>query len=366
MSSVLFERRGPLAIATLNQPKSLNALSLEMIDLLYPQFKEWQEDDSIKVVWLQGAGDKAFCAGGDIVGLYNSMKDTAKGERNKAAEDFFSREYRLDYLLHRFDKPVICWAAGIVMGGGLGLLAGCSHRVATESSRIAMPEITIGLYPDVGGSRFLSRMPGDIGLFLGLTGASINAADAHYVGLADQLLSNDSRDAVIEALSQLDWSDDNRHNDALVTRLLRRHALPLGDWPEDVVKQRFELINDLCDADTLPEVVERICAYPGDDKWLKKAAATLASGCPQSAWLTWQAKQEAQGKSLADVFRMEWMLSMQCIHHGDLQEGVRALLIDKDKQPQFRHQSVADVSEDYLLAFFSLPPGVEEHPLADL
>ncbi len=366
MPSVVFEQQGALGIARLNAEKSLNALSLDMIDLLYPQLLAWQKDDNIKAVWLEGAGTRAFCAGGDVVSLYHSIVATEDGERNADAEAFFEREYRLDYLLYYFGKPIICWAEGIVMGGGLGLLAGSSHRIVTPSSRIAMPEITIGLYPDVGGSRFLNRMPGDVGLFLGLTGASANAADAHYTGLADHVMAGDQRDVVKAALADTNFSEDSRQVDIEVTRLLRRHTLPLADWPEEVIKPHFDIINHLCDTDTLPEVVANICEYAGDDKWLQKAAAGLKAGCPQSAWLVWIAQQQAAEMSLADVFRMEWNLSMQCCYHGDFKEGVRALLVDKDKSPAFRYSQVEDIPEDYLANFLTLPPGVETHPLADL
>lgn len=366
MSAVLFERHAGLACATLSSPKSLNALSLEMIDLLYPQLLEWQQDDSVKVVWLAGQGERAFCAGGDIVALYRSMTEQTDGSRNRLAEDFFEREYRLDYLLHNFGKPIVCWGQGVVMGGGLGLLAGASHRIVTPSSRIAMPEITIGLYPDVGGSRFLSRMPGATGLFLGLTGARLNAADARYVGLADHLIADDKRDTLLTALADTNWGDDNRDNDTQVARLLRQHALAADAWPDDVVKPHFDVINDLCDADSLPEVVARISDYPGDDAWLTRAAATLAAGCPQTAWLVWEAQHRARSMSLAEVFRMEWMMSVQCTLRGDLKEGIRALLIDKDQQPQFNHHSVADVRPEDVTAFFERPAGVVSHPLADL
>lgn len=366
MSLVLFERKGPIAIATLNNPKALNALSLDMIKLLHPQLVAWQQDASVKAIWLQGAGDKAFCAGGDVVGLYHSINQTAPQQRNTQAEAFFEHEYRLDYLIHRFDKPIVCWGNGIVMGGGIGLMAGCSHRLVTPDSRLAMPEITIGLYPDVGGSRFLSRMPGDVGLFLGLTGASINATDAHYVGLADHVVASSSRDTLLQALHNLPWTDDDRFNDGLVSRLMRSHSLPLDAWPDDVIRKHYDVINSLCDADDLPDVVERICRYPGDDAWLQRAATTLAAGSPLSAWLVWLAQMKAQQLSLAEVFQMEWVLSMQCVYHADLKEGVRALLVDKDKSPRFTHASVKDVTETELAVFFELPAGVTANPLADL
>ena len=348
-----------IGFATLNVPKALNSLSLEMIDLLYARLSDWQQDNSVAAVWLDAEGDKAFCAGGDIVRLYQSMVDTPKGERNRYAEDFFAREYRLDYLLHTFGKPVICWGHGIVMGGGLGLMSGCSHRVVTEKSRIAMPEITIGLHPDVGGSWFLNRMPGRLGLFLGLTGASINAADALFVGLADRAVSHQHKAAVIAELlerSQLDH--------AAVSALLRQHQIASDGLPASALREHFDQINALCDADSLEQLYTNITGYQGDDPMLQKAAVTLAKGCVQTAWLVWESQRRVREMSLVEAFRMEWIMSVQCALHDDFREGVRALLIDKDGSPAFRYGKVEDFPETVLNEFFVSP--VNPHPLEAL
>jgi enoyl-CoA hydratase/carnithine racemase len=348
-----------VGVATLNVPKSLNSLSLEMIDLLAAQLLSWQQDDQVAAVWLDAEGDKAFCAGGDIVRLYQSMVDTPKGERNLYAEDFFAREYRLDYLLHSYRKPVICWGHGIVMGGGLGLMSGCSHRVVTEKSRIAMPEITIGLHPDVGGSWFLNRMPGHTGLFLGLTGAQINATDALFVGLADRAIAHERKADVMEALLTMTAIDHGA-----VSALLRRHALAAEQLPVSNVRVHLDKINALCDADSLAALFHQITGYQGDDPWLQKAAATLAKGCVQTAWLVWVSQQRVRHLSLAQAFRMEWTLSVQCALHDDFREGVRALLIDKDGKPAFRYTRIDDFPAEVLEAFFLSP--VTPHPLEAL
>ena len=147
-----------IAFMTLNSPKSLNALSVDMINLVYPKLTQWKAQESIVAVFLQGKGDKAFCAGGDIVHIYNDMISDV-GDFTPNLENYFTMEYELDHFIHTFNKPFIVWGNGIVMGGGLGLMVGGSHRVVTENSRIAMPEVSIGFYPDVGGSYFLNRMP---------------------------------------------------------------------------------------------------------------------------------------------------------------------------------------------------------------
>ena len=348
-----------IGFATLNVPKTLNSLSLEMIDLLYAQLTDWQQDNNIAAVWLDAEGEKAFCAGGDIVRLYQSMVDTPKGERNQYAEDFFAREYRLDYLLHNFGKPVICWGHGIVMGGGLGLMSGCSHRVVTEKSRIAMPEITIGLHPDVGGSWFLNRMPGQLGLFLGLTGANINAADALFVGLADRAISHEKKATVIAELlvqPQLDH--------AAVSAVLRQQKMASDALPVSNLRNDFDQINELCDADSLAQLHAKIIGYQGDDPLLQKAATTLAKGSVQTAWLVWESQRRVRQMSLADAFRMEWSMSVQCALHDDFREGVRALLIDKDGSPAFRYRKVEDFPAPVLNEFFVSP--VTPHPLEAL
>ena len=209
-----------VAFATLNAERSLNALSLEMVELHYNKLKEWQERDDVSVIVLEGAGEKAFCAGGDVVQLHNAAKVAGPGNIAKDVEQFFAKEYKLDYLIHKYEKPILLWGHGIVMGGGLGLLAGASHRVVTERSRIAMPEITIGLYPDVGGSYFLNKMPPGVGMFLGLTGASFNAADAKYVNLADHFVCSSRKDSLLEHLLTISWGNKVALNHQKLTDLL--------------------------------------------------------------------------------------------------------------------------------------------------
>ncbi|EWG99884.1 hypothetical protein Q427_22465 [Halomonas sp. BC04] len=179
--AVIFDERptrdgGRIGVATLNAPKSLNALTLTMAQQLMAKLDAWAVDRSIVAVWLEGAGEKAFCAGGDVVALYRSMTEEGEnrgsGRDSVFAETYFTTEYRLDYRIHTYPKPILLWGDGIIMGGGLGLTAGASHRIVTETTRIAMPEITIGLYPDIGASWFLNRMPPGIGAYLGITGAS--------------------------------------------------------------------------------------------------------------------------------------------------------------------------------------------------
>jgi len=352
-----------LGVITLNAPRALNALSLDMIDAMLPRLREWAADPKLAAVWLDGAGDKAFCAGGDIVSLYRSM--TESQGHPELAERFFTGEYQLDYLIHCFPKPFIAWGNGVVMGGGLGLMGGASHRVVTETARIAMPEVSIGLYPDVAGSWFLNRMPRRTGLFLGLTGAHLNAADALFLGLGDRFIHHSHRDAVLARLTEADWRD--RPARAVVDEVLRDHERRSRDHrPESPVWNHFEAIQNLTDADDLEAIVTRISDYDGDDPWLQRATGNLAKGSPTSMALAYRQWCESTRLSLADVFRQELILSVNCARLGEFAEGVRALLIDKDRQPRWRYPDLASMDWTWIDRFYQSPWNNGQHPLQDL
>ncbi|AIY39761.1 3-hydroxyisobutyryl-CoA hydrolase [Collimonas arenae] len=362
-----------IGVATLNVEKTLNAISLEMVDLLDVQLRAWANDAGIAMVVLQAAGEKAFCAGGDLQDLYRTMLDQhASGQReditsNTYACDFFEREYRLDYLIHTYPKPMLAWAHGIVMGGGVGLMAGASHRVVTEKSRLAMPEITIGLYPDVGGTWFLNRMPGQLGLFLALTGASIGAADAIFARLADYQIDHAQKQALLETLLVQPW--DGRQDDVLLTRVLldaEHKAATTFAAAAMPLRQHFELIHQLCSAPTLGEVVQNIVDLKTDDAWLQKGIVTLVAGSPASTWLSHDLQKRALHMSLAEVFRLEYVVSLHCAARADFAEGIRALIIDKDRQPKWQPATLAEVASDWGNGFFDNPWPEKNHPLADL
>lgn len=355
-----------IALVTLNSPKSLNALSVEMINLIYPQLKQWKTQDNIVVVFLQGEGDKAFCAGGDIVHMYNDMISDL-GNYTPNLEDYFTAEYKLDYLIHTFGKPFIVWGSGIVMGGGLGLMVGGSHRVVTENSRIAMPEISIGLFPDVGGSYFLNRMPNQCGMFLGLTGASINAADAKYCHLADYFVSSDNKTSLIEQLIQLDWHDlIEQNHEKLSTLLLSIEKESINKLPESKLIEHKALIKKITSFDSLKSIVDEILAVEKDDKWFARAQKSLQHGSALSACLTFEQIQRGAKLSLAECFRMELNLSVKSGKFGEFTEGVRALLVDKDNVPKWHFSSVKEVDQKVVDWFFDSKWSKEQHPLADL
>ncbi|MDF2177698.1 enoyl-CoA hydratase/isomerase family protein [Aliiglaciecola sp. CAU 1673] len=353
--------------ATLNKPKALNALNLDMIRLLQPQLEAWKADEGIVAVVLDGSGDKAFCAGGDVVAMHQAMK-ASPGKVPAMLETFFTEEYRLDHFIHTFGKPFVVWGNGIVMGGGLGLMNGASHRIVTATSRIAMPEISIGLYPDVGGSWFLNRMPGGAGLFLGLTGASINAADALYIKLADYFINHELKADFLAQLQQLKWGNTQSLNNEKLSQLcLQFQRDSQLQVPSGNVKAHQSLINKLTAHNSAAEVVNAILTHdPGEDKWLSKAIDNLRRGSPLTAAIVFRQLQEGKQRNLEDCFRMELGLSCRCGETGEFQEGVRALLIDKDNQPTWLYQNVEEIPQKEIDRFFTSPWKAEAHPLASL
>jgi enoyl-CoA hydratase/carnithine racemase len=372
---VLFEERradngARAGIARLNSERSLNSLSLDMIDLLLERLSVWASDPGVAFVVLEAAGEKAFCAGADLHNLHRTMvehraspqRDDIRG--NAYALAFFSREYRLDYLIHTYPKPVLCWGHGIVMGGGLGLMAGASHRVVTERSRVAMPEITIGLYPDVGGTWLLNRAPGRSGLFLALTGAQLNAADALFVRFADYQIGHADKTGVMQSLMRQPWTADTEDAHRLLTDVLR--SVAAARPAPGPLRSHLDLVDELCGYATLPEIITAIAGVKTQDAWLAKAAATLAAGSPGSAALSYALQRRMLHASLAEVFRVELVASLTCAARPDLAEGIRALLIDKDRNPRWRPATPAEVTPEWLEGFFASPWQAREHPLADL
>jgi enoyl-CoA hydratase/carnithine racemase len=350
-------------VATLNAPASLNSLSAAMVRLLIPQLREWAHDDGVAGVLMDTSGEKAFCAGGDLRQLYQTLLDCGP-ERNTYAESFFSEEYELDHLIHTFPKPFLCWAHGIVMGGGVGLMAGATHRVVTLQSRIAMPEINIGLYPDVGGSWFLRRAPGRVGLFLALTAAPLNAADAIFCGLADIVVPQEGKTQVLETIAAHAWKGEAKADRAALSRFLAEAGEGAEKQPSKV-REHFDTINALMAGDDLLDIAKRLRDLKSDDAWLQTAAQTFAKGAPSSAAVSFELWQRVPRMSLAEVFRLEYWASLGFCAHKDFAEGIRALLIDKDRNPRWSPATLEEITpefvEDHLRVRADGP-----HPLAAL
>ncbi|WP_062260970.1 enoyl-CoA hydratase/isomerase family protein [Endozoicomonas arenosclerae] len=362
---VLFDRLDTVSghqvgVITLNAERSLNSLDKGMVDSLYEQLSSWQDDDKVVCIFLQGEGEKAFCAGGDVRSLRQSVLD---GD-TQAPGQFFEKEYRLDYLIHTYRKPVICWGNGVIMGGGFGLMAGADFRVVTDTSIMAMPEITIGLYPDVGGSWVLNRLPARIGLFMALTGCRLNPADAMYLGLANRFIDHAFRKNVLESLQEADWSGDHYQ---VTFDVVQHYADNSAGWlPYSKIREHRDQIASMMDKPTLSAIIADLKAMKTEDAWMEQARTIALTGSALSAVVAYEQLKRSRYSSLKEVFQSELALSINCVLSGDLPEGVRALLVDKDNKPQWQYDVVEDVPADKVTEMFTAPWGSADHPLSDL
>ncbi|MGB0899936.1 MAG: enoyl-CoA hydratase/isomerase family protein [Psychrobium sp.] len=349
--------------ATLNSEKSLNALNQAMIDSLLPALARFEKDETVVAIVLDSMGDKAFCAGGDIVELYKAMKDQP-GERQPFVQEFFVNEYTLDYAIHTYSKPIVVWGNGYVMGGGLGLFAGASHRIVTESSRVAMPEISIGLYPDVGGTYFLNQMPGNLGLFLGLTAAQMNAADCLQVKLADHFLLHEQKMQLIEALTQQSWTIDKDVNRQLVSHcVMSLEKMVYEQMPQGNIAAHQAVIDEAVSQPTLSQVMSTIAGWGDEDSWLKRAKRSMVNGSPLSARILERQLDVGESLTLAQCFKLELQLSVLSGELGEFAEGIRALLIDKDNQPAWKYSDVDSVDDAVIDNLFNPIWDENAHPL---
>ncbi|MDH3594656.1 MAG: enoyl-CoA hydratase/isomerase family protein [Rhodospirillales bacterium] len=341
-AELLFERRGALALVTLNRPRTLNALTLSMFRGLAVQVAAWAADPEVAAVVITGAGERAFCAGGDVIEVY----DSARGDRKLAAE-LFRVEYRLNRDLFRYPKPTIALIDGIVMGGGVGISLHGSHRVATERTLFAMPETAIGLFPDVGGSYFLPRLPGALGLYLGLTGARLQAADCLYAGIATHYVESARLPALVDALAAADWSGDAR---AVASDAIAAFASAPGDPPLAV--QRAAI--DRCFSKASVEAI--LAALEAEEgAWAESALAALRKCSPTSLKVTFRQLREGAGLDFEDAMIMEYRLSQACVAGHDFVEGIRAAVIDKDRAPRWCPASLDEVDEALVAAHFAPP-----------
>jgi enoyl-CoA hydratase/carnithine racemase len=367
------QSQAKIGYASLNKPSALNTLDLQMIRSLLAALELWQADSNVVMVLIDGVGDKAFCAGGDIVAMYHDMQDSNSSADENVLQEFFTKEYELDYLLHTYIKPVLVWGNGLVMGGGLGLMSGASHKVVTESARLAMPEISIGLYPDAGGSYFLNKLACGLGMFLGLTGASLQAADALYVNLADYYIRHDSKSILLKKLQGANWAE--RSAGELLTSIcqsleITQHRLKLSSKLIANDKWFTQLAEKSTVNEAVAFVLDASTEFSGPsvspDKWLQKAQVSLQKGSSLSAHLIFEQLKRGKNMNLLDCLKMELTLSCKCAQYGEFQEGVRALLIDKDHQPDWRFKTISDVPLSQVTPFFESIWSNVSHPLGAL
>lgn len=342
---VLATVRNRIGHLTLNRPGGLNALTLPMVRLLQQQLHAWQEDPQIVAVVLRANGEKAFCAGGDIRMLYDSHKSGATTH-----ETFFEEEYALDEYLHTYRKPILALLDGFVLGGGMGLAQGATLRVITERTRMGMPEVAIGFFPDVGGSYFLPRLPGELGIYLGVSGIQVRAADALYAGLADCCINSEQLPELDRCLDRMNWTA--HPHEALRTLLA---TLAVSKLPGSELKALRPAIDEYFALPDLPSIRTALLteSRPEFQDWAEETIRVLDSRSPLAMAVTLELLRRGRTLPLSDCFAQELHLDYQWFEQGDLMEGVRALLIDKDKAPRWNPPTLAELDRDRVMAFFS-------------
>ncbi|WP_321847230.1 enoyl-CoA hydratase/isomerase family protein [Pseudomonas paraveronii] len=341
---VLADVRNHVGHLTLNRPAGLNAINLNMVRGLAQQLQAWADDPQVYAVVLRGAGEKAFCAGGDIRSLYDSFKNG-----DTLHEDFFVEEYALDLAIHHYRKPVLALMDGFVLGGGMGLVQGADLRVVTERSRLAMPEVAIGYFPDVGGSYFLPRIPGELGIYLGVTGVQIRAADALYCGLADWYLDSTKLADLDQKLDQLQWQDSPLKDLQGVLAKLAVQQLP--DAPLAALRPAIDHFFALPDVPSIVEQLQQV-TVANSHEWALTTANLMQTRSPLAMAVTLEMLRRGRRLPLERCFALELHLDRQWFERGDLIEGVRALIIDKDKSPRWNPATLYELDTSHVESFF--------------
>lgn len=333
MSDILFEKRGAMGLITLNRPKALNALTHAMCVEMKAQLEQWAHDDAVKVVVVRGEGERAFCAGGDIRALYESGN-----AKTPYALDFYRDEYRVDAAVKHYPKPYVALLHGIVMGGGVGVSVNGANRVADESLVFAMPETGIGLFPDVGGSYFLARAPGEIGMYLALTGARLKIMDALYAGIVTHYVPaarwKELQDKMAEGVP-FGWAVGELVEPATTAPLAANRAT----------------IDKCFSGNSVEEILSRLDA--DGSEWAAQTAATLRTKSPTSLKITFRQIREGRKLSFDECMRIEFRMVNRIIAGHDFYEGVRAAIIEKDNAPKWQPPDLAHVTDANVDAYFA-------------
>ncbi|KAM3855260.1 3-hydroxyisobutyryl-CoA hydrolase, mitochondrial isoform 2-T4 [Vipera latastei] len=341
-AEVLFEKRGCAGIITMNRPKALNACTVSMIRQIYPQLKKWEQDPETFLILIKGAGEKVFCAGGDIKAI------TEAGKRgDKLTEYFFREEYTLNNAIGTCKKPYVALIDGITMGGGVGLSVHGHFRVATERTLFAMPETAIGLFPDVGGGYFLPRLPGKLGCLLALTGFRLRGRDVHTAGIATHFVEAEKIAALEKDLTEL--ISPTKANVADVLDSYHKEC-KLDQEKEFILGEHMDKINSLFSANSVEEIVQNL--KKDGSPFALDQLRTITKMSPTSLKIAFRQLKEGASLNLQDVFTMEYRLSQACMRGHDFYEGVRAVLIDKDQSPKWKPAVLEEVTDEFLDSCF--------------
>jgi len=340
-STVLVEEKGNAGVITLNRPKALNSINLEMVTQIYSALKDFEPRKDLVII--KGAGGKAFCAGGDVRAVVEGGVSGGK--------EFFRAEYRNNALIGSYNKPYIALIDGITMGGGVGLSVHGKYRVATEKTLYAMPETAIGLFPDVGGGYFLPRMPGHLGTFLGLTGFRLKGRDVQKAGVATHF---------VESTHLADLENDllNCKNSADIDQTLYKYTSLSKDTTEFVLQPHLKQIEKAFSGETVEDIVKNL--HSDGSEWAMSTLQLISKMSPTAMKVTLRQIQLGKTMTLRECLQMEFRLAVNCCMDTEFKEGVRALLIDKDQQPKWNPDTIEKVTQERVLKFFAPLPDKDE------
>lgn len=330
---------GNIGHITLNRPQVLNAMTTSMCAAVYKKLEEWEANANIKAVIVTGNGERAFCAGGDIKHFYEMGKPGI--EKSK---EFFWQEYRMNYRIGTFKKPYIALMHGITMGGGAGVSINGSHRVAAENFIFAMPETAIGLHPDIGAGYFLTRCLDNMGFYLGLTGNKINVGDAHYVGLIDAVVPQEKFSELIQALAETGFSNDPV---ASVSNIIAKFNI--SPPPSELATHR-KIIEECFEKETIEEIIAAL--QQQNTPFTNETVTELLHRSPTSLKVTLKQLRQSRDLDLADCIKLDYRLTMHFLENADFYEGIRAAVVDKDRNPKWQPSKLDEVSSKIVESYF--------------
>ena len=345
---VLTETQSSLGVITLNRPRAVNSLNYEMLKGVDAALTEFEKDDAVQAVLIRGAGERGLCAGGDVVSLYRAIEK----EDYEQGQEYFRVEYTLNHRIANFSKPYIAFMDGLVLGGGVGVSAHGSHRIVTENTKAGMPETVIGFSPDIGGLNILARAPHNFGTAMALTGIHVGAADAIAVGLADYFVPADKLEDLQKSLTEVSSAEQ-------VTEVMEKFAQDAGDSPFEENKEWIEIAFG---EETPQEIVKALeKAAQGESTGLaEELFAAILRNSPTGVKTALKAIRLAEKQSLAQTLEQDYLTSCNAMRAHDMREGIRAQVVDKDRNPVWQPASFDQVSDELVDSFFEPIDGAKK------